>query len=130
MKFALLLSIQAYYLPFVFISAHALSRFAASIFIYTHVYARDDDTSKIKSVAQSLSIGDLIIAGIFGILPLLLFQKPGIFIIIIPLIVTIYIFGRYIKKWIGGYTGDCLGAAQQLCEIVFYLSFIVLWKYI
>jgi adenosylcobinamide-GDP ribazoletransferase len=38
--------------------------------------------------------------------------------------------GWYFKKWIGGYTGDCLGATQQLCEIIFYLSALALWKFI
>jgi adenosylcobinamide-GDP ribazoletransferase len=29
--------------------------------------------------------------------------------------------GYYFKKWIGGYTGDCLGATQQLAEVIIYL---------
>ncbi|HET7818742.1 MAG TPA: adenosylcobinamide-GDP ribazoletransferase, partial [Bacteroidia bacterium] len=36
----------------------------------------------------------------------------------------------YYKKWIGGYTGDCLGATQQISEIIFYLIVIVIWKFI
>jgi adenosylcobinamide-GDP ribazoletransferase len=35
----------------------------------------------------------------------------------------------YFKKWIGGYTGDCLGATQQITELFIYLSFLVLWKF-
>ncbi|WP_415864378.1 adenosylcobinamide-GDP ribazoletransferase [Thalassobellus suaedae] len=30
----------------------------------------------------------------------------------------------------GGQTGDCAGAVQQLSEVVFYLSAIALWKFI
>ena len=26
------------------------------------------------------------------------------------------------RRWLGGYTGDCLGAVQQLAEIGFYLG--------
>ena len=37
---------------------------------------------------------------------------------------------RYFTKWIGGYTGDCLGAVQQVTEIVIYLGFIVVWRYL
>jgi adenosylcobinamide-GDP ribazoletransferase len=37
--------------------------------------------------------------------------------------------GRYFKKWIGGYTGDCLGATQQISEVLIYLSYLVIWKY-
>ena len=28
------------------------------------------------------------------------------------------------------YTGDCLGATQQVCEVIFYLSIIGIWKFI
>lgn len=30
-----------------------------------------------------------------------------------------YLMGRYFNKWISGYTGDCIEATQQVCEIVF-----------
>jgi adenosylcobinamide-GDP ribazoletransferase len=34
----------------------------------------------------------------------------------------------FFAKWIGGYTGDCLGATQQLAEVILYLSFVsLLW---
>jgi adenosylcobinamide-GDP ribazoletransferase len=26
------------------------------------------------------------------------------------------------QRWLGGYTGDCLGATQQVSEIAFYLG--------
>jgi adenosylcobinamide-GDP ribazoletransferase len=29
---------------------------------------------------------------------------------------------RYFKQHIGGYTGDCLGATQQITEVGFYLG--------
>ena len=33
-----------------------------------------------------------------------------------------FLAGAYFKKRIGGYTGDCLGAAQQLAELAFLLA--------
>ncbi|HEX9958206.1 MAG TPA: adenosylcobinamide-GDP ribazoletransferase [Fibrella sp.] len=33
---------------------------------------------------------------------------------------------RFFTKWLGGYTGDCLGATQQLTEVVLYLSYVSL----
>ena len=30
--------------------------------------------------------------------------------------------GRLFKRRLQGFTGDCLGAAQQVCEIAFYLG--------
>jgi len=32
----------------------------------------------------------------------------------------------HIRRRIGGYTGDCLGAAQQLAEIGFYLGVVAM----
>ena len=30
------------------------------------------------------------------------------------------------RRWLGGYTGDCLGAVQQVSEIAFYLGVLAL----
>ncbi|MFP4018729.1 MAG: adenosylcobinamide-GDP ribazoletransferase [Bacteroidales bacterium] len=39
--------------------------------------------------------------------------------------IAYYFFSQYIKKWIGGYTGDCLGAMQQVTELTFYIAVLV-----
>lgn len=130
LKFFLLLSIDAALIPLCLITAHALSRWCAATFIFTHTYSRDDDSSKSKPVANNITLTNLLTATLLGLLPLIVFKSIFIFLIIPPLYLTKFFLGRYFKKWIGGYTGDCLGATQQVTEIVFYLSFIVLWKYI
>jgi adenosylcobinamide-GDP ribazoletransferase len=35
--------------------------------------------------------------------------------------------GRWFAKRLQGFTGDCLGATQQVCELAFYLGFLVTW---
>ncbi|MFI5149699.1 MAG: adenosylcobinamide-GDP ribazoletransferase [Bacteroidia bacterium] len=134
LKFSLLVSINPALLPLVLIAAHALSRFVTITFLYTHSYARPDtgteqDPSKIRPVAEKPRLTDLFIAGLFGIAPLFFFQNHWVFLLIIPLYLLKILLGRYFVKWIGGYTGDCLGATQQSTEILFYLCLIVLWKY-
>jgi adenosylcobinamide-GDP ribazoletransferase len=37
---------------------------------------------------------------------------------------------RYFNSKIGGYTGDCLGAGQQVAETVFYLCVSASWTFI
>jgi len=130
LKFSLLASFQPGQIPVLLIAAHALSRFVALTFIFTHTYARDDDSSKTKPVAQKPHISNLFIAAFFGLAPLLLFGTPWILLVLIPLFLMKVYLGWYFKKWIGGYTGDCLGATQQICEVLFYLSFVVLAKII
>jgi len=38
---------------------------------------------------------------------------------------TTFLAARYFVKRIGGYTGDCLGAAQQLAELAIYLGILI-----
>jgi adenosylcobinamide-GDP ribazoletransferase len=71
----------------------------------------------------------LILATIVALIPLLLL--PLICLLsIIPLLLGNVFLGRYFYRHIGGYTGDCLGASQQLTETIFYLSISALWIYI
>ncbi|MFN4146814.1 MAG: adenosylcobinamide-GDP ribazoletransferase [Runella sp.] len=37
--------------------------------------------------------------------------------------------GRFFVRWIGGYTGDCLGTTQQVSEMAIYLFLCGLWKF-
>lgn len=130
LKFYLLLSIETHFIPLVIFSAHAYSRFCAATFILTHNYVRENEDSKAKPVAKSLTFSNFIIAGVFGVSALLVFQCFYIFILLIPVYIIKMLLGKYFKKWIGGYTGDCLGATQQVCEVAFYLFYILLWKFI
>jgi adenosylcobinamide-GDP ribazoletransferase len=116
----------------VFISAHALSRLAAITIIFTHEYSRDDATSKSKPIAKNVTWKEVLGSFIFGLLPLvaLSYFQYKILLVLLPVFVTRYFLARYFQKWIDGYTGDCLGATQQVCEVVFYLSILFLWKFI
>ncbi|WP_370407722.1 adenosylcobinamide-GDP ribazoletransferase [Tenacibaculum dicentrarchi] len=115
-------------IPLVLISGHAISRFIATILLYTHEYVRDIDTAKVKPTTKKMSTKALIISGFFGILPLVFFQDIKIFAVLIPLLLTYLYMSRFFKKWIGGQTGDCAGALQQVSEVIFYLSILILWK--
>jgi adenosylcobinamide-GDP ribazoletransferase len=42
------------------------------------------------------------------------------------LVVVVWLsFSRKLSQQIGGYTGDCLGAMQQLCEVAFYFGIVI-----
>jgi adenosylcobinamide-GDP ribazoletransferase len=115
-----------------YVSAHSLSRLTATAMMRTLLYARLDETSKVKPVAKGISVGQFAIAAGFGLLPLLILSVfTGLWIylaFLIPLLLVLWRLARFFQKWIGGYTGDCLGATQQLAEVVVYLSFVsLLW---
>lgn len=115
-----------------FISVHALSRLAAISIIFTHEYSRDDASAKSKPIAKEHGWKEVLGSFFFGLLPLLALSyfNYKILLILIPVFLTRYFLARYFQKWIHGYTGDCLGATQQVCEVIYYLSLLFLWKFI
>ncbi|TGD56692.1 adenosylcobinamide-GDP ribazoletransferase [Flavobacterium humi] len=116
----------------VLVAAHSISRMAAISIVFTHEYAREDATSKSKPIAQSHTRAEVLGAGFFGLLPLVVLSyfQWQLLLVLLPVFCFRFFLARYFQKWIGGYTGDCLGAVQQVCEVVFYLSVIALWKFI
>jgi adenosylcobinamide-GDP ribazoletransferase len=114
-----------------FIMVQALSRLTAISIIFTTDYVRDDETSKSKPVGQNNTWKEILGAFIFGLAPLsyFVFISWKFVLIFLPLIFLRYFLIRYFKKWIGGYTGDCLGASQQIAEVVIYLTIIVITNF-
>ncbi|MCF0052560.1 adenosylcobinamide-GDP ribazoletransferase [Dyadobacter sp. LJ53] len=115
-------------------SAHAWSRLMPVFVIFTQPYARVGLESKAKAATQMVGWTSIATGCLFALIPLILLgwvsQTPFIWICcILPAIIT-FALTRYFKKWIGGYTGDCLGAIQQTSEVTFYLSLTALWKFI
>ena len=117
-------------IPFMIICGHAISRFAAISFLYTHDYSSTGQKTKSESITKKINATDLCIGAVFGILPLLCFLNPWIFLAIIPVYLSRLLLGSLFVKWIGGFTGDCLGATQQITEVVFYLSAIIILRFL
>lgn len=107
--------------------AHVLSRFSAATIIYTHEYSRADGSSKIKPIAKKLSAANLAIGAIWLIPALLWFQSGWMLLVFIPVYGMKMYLARYFQKWIDGYTGDCLGATQQINEVLTLLFCLALW---
>lgn len=111
----------------VLVVGHALSRATALTFIFTHEYARENEDSKAKPVAKKISFAELLLGLGFGVLPLLVYAAGQLnfwfLLVLLPLWVVKWYLARYFIKWIGGYTGDCLGVTQQVAEVVVYLFF-------
>ncbi len=115
----------------IFLIGHSLSRFIALTFVYSHDYVREDLLSKAKPIGKKISASEIIISSIFGFLPIFLFSPWAVgALVIAPLFILKFYLGYYFKKWIGGYTGDCLGATQQISEVVIYLYFIGVLKFL
>ena len=118
-KIAALSHLPSATLPVVLVAGHALSRFAALLLIRFQVYVRE--TGKAKPLAQRISRGELMLGALFGLAPLALLQPHWLWALL-PVALVWGWFCRKLHQRLGGYTGDCLGAMQQLCEVAFYLG--------
>ena len=127
-KFIALTEIPLSMMMIVMIAGHSFSRLCAVGVVATSVYVRENDDAKAKPLAKTISIKEIIPAIIFGLLPLVMLGKLSV-AILLPVVVTFFL-RRYFHKWIGGYTGDCLGTAQQVAELMFYLGILAAWKFI
>lgn len=113
----------------IILTGHSLSRFMGVTVIRQYPYVTPDDGSKSKPVTTAPpALPALLVAGFFGILPMILLPPVFLFTLV-PVVAARFWLAAWFNKWIGGYTGDCLGAIQQVTEIVFYLSCIVVWTY-
>lgn len=109
------------------IAAHGFSRLMAASLMLTQRYIRDDDSARAKPAAQQISYLSFIIALLTGIAPLILLYAAGAHTFNLFAAVTASLLMRAYLAWrlqkrLGGYTGDCLGAVQQLTELAFYLG--------
>jgi adenosylcobinamide-GDP ribazoletransferase len=118
-KFQALSHLSAATIPLALVAGHALSRFCATLVIATQRYVKHEGKS--KPLATQIAPGELLVAAVFGLLPLVLLDVR-LLLALVPVALVWLWFSAKIRTRIGGYTGDCLGAMQQLTEIAFYIG--------
>jgi len=113
------------------ILANTLSRVVATSLISTMPYVALDADSKVKALAQELSTSSLTILLVTGLLiagalvSLSLLSLGECVLLMVILFIFRSLLAYWFKHQLGGYTGDCLGAAQQSSEIVIYFSLLI-----
>lgn len=107
---------------------HAASRIPPLLIMAGMRYVREDDSARAKPVAQGLGVADWLTGLLLGLAPLC---AGVVYAALTPwraLAVVLALGGMglacaaYFRQRIGGYTGDALGAAQQVCELTGYLT--------
>lgn len=120
-KFLALQAFPSTIIPLTLIAAHAFSRLMPVMIIFTSWYSREDELSKVKPIGKRGKNSDLFLAGIFGLLPMVFFPWQFMAVVVPLSLLVTFLFKKYIEHKIDGYTGDCLGALQQITEVLFYL---------
>jgi adenosylcobinamide-GDP ribazoletransferase len=121
------------------VSAHPLSRWCALTLIHRLPYVGDAEHSRAKPVVARMSGAELGIAAVFGIAPLLfcgycVMQRSSVAAAIwvgasvAASLCMLLFLARWFVRRLGGYTGDTLGATQQLTEVACYLGMLAAWK--
>lgn len=110
----------------VLIAGHALSRACAVTLLFASNYVGNPELSKVRAVAQPMSRGEFAVAAIIGVAPLYWCGMHAVAGLVSAMIV-LYVLARWFLRRLGGFTGDTLGATQQLTEVVFYLA-VVAWS--
>ncbi|MBQ4839195.1 adenosylcobinamide-GDP ribazoletransferase [Pseudoalteromonas luteoviolacea] len=111
--------------------AQTLSRVSATSLIGKLPYVQLDSQSKVKPIAKSLNAQCRTILYVTGGVVLFLTYLLSLMSIwqIVTLIATLWVTRGLCQLWfkhqLGGYTGDCLGAAQQVSEIAIYTYCVV-----
>ncbi|MDD2659890.1 MAG: adenosylcobinamide-GDP ribazoletransferase [Methylococcales bacterium] len=128
LKISLLADMLPAAAPLVLLTGNSISRLPPLLLMQRYSYARNNDSKSAGAVYQP-NIQELAVAAITAFLPLILL--PALCLLaIFPVLAVNWYLGRYFYRHIGGYTGDCLGASQQIAETVFYLSVSALWTFI
>ena len=102
------------------IVAHPLSRVVAASMIFSEQYVTEDDGSKSKPLAQHQHINDLLILCLSGFAVLACLNGMVAFVLLLSLVAIRQLLIWGFNRQIGGYTGDTLGAAQQISELMCY----------
>jgi len=131
LKWATCAAIPAGAFPLLVIAAHVQSRWCACGLIWRLKYVRIED-AKAKAVADGMGARDWLLSGALGaaaVAPVAIaaqVQRVPVFATLAAAAAAAGVVaaaaGAYFRKRIGGYTGDCLGAVQQLTELVFLLA--------
>ncbi|NAW67330.1 adenosylcobinamide-GDP ribazoletransferase [Photobacterium halotolerans] len=111
-------------LAIVLIIAYTLSRTVAASLIFDMPYVSDASTSKSKPLANAQTVPELLFSVATGVLVCLVLAPDLALVLIVAAVLFRIGFKAWLNARLGGFTGDCLGAAQQLMELLIYLILI------
>jgi adenosylcobinamide-GDP ribazoletransferase len=126
LKFAALAALPLEQVIPALLLAHGLSRLVAVSYLLDLPYVQDIDQSKVKPLATGLSVRSAMFATLTVLPLLLLLSLTQALAVLLLLLVFRQLFAVYLKHRLGGYTGDCLGMAQQFAEVLIYLLLVAL----
>jgi adenosylcobinamide-GDP ribazoletransferase len=115
--------------------AHVVSRTWPLLIIRLLPHVGDTAASKSKPLADQITLGSLGVAFLWCFSALALVQTAWQAINLVAVCAALLASGmafvvmwRWFARRLQGFTGDCLGATQQVCELAFYLGLALAWS--
>lgn len=110
---------------------HVISRFMPLFIIRSLPHVGETQQSKSKPLADQIGNASLLAATVWAGLAFVFLYlfAPGVpwWAAAFGALVALVYMWRFLKRRLGGFTGDGLGATQQLCEVAFYLGLLLAW---
>jgi adenosylcobinamide-GDP ribazoletransferase len=133
LKWSALTALPVAAFPAIVVAAHVVSRWCAIGLVWALHYARAEGEGKSRAFDGGLSGAQWLLSGAIGMAAAAI---PAVWTgaVIHPALAAAAAVGfavasgaavaaaAYFRRRIGGYTGDCLGAVQQVCELTFLLG--------
>jgi adenosylcobinamide-GDP ribazoletransferase len=115
------------------IGAHLMSRWCAGALMWSLPYVRIDGDSKTRAAVEGCTAGEWLIGGLIGLAgfaPIAasclratgVLEARALVAGALGAVAMAGIAAGYFRRRIGGHTGDCLGAVQQLTELAFLVA--------
>lgn len=124
LKLAALIALPVTLVPVTFVIGHCLSRASAVIVMVTSDYVRSEGTA--KPVATGLARQGIVLvfatAGLIGFISIAAVGFSATLGAFVGVVLGHVAARMYFETRLGGYSGDCLGATQQLSEVGLYLG--------
>lgn len=108
-------------------AADIFSKLCTSLMINTLPYVRKEEESKTKVVYRPASLASYWLILLLSLLPWIFIRDSYYLAALIPPIGCSFLLRNYLKRKIGGYTGDCCGAAVLITEQMCYLGIIIVY---
>ncbi len=129
LKWSSLSALEPAHLLLSLLLAHSLSRAFTISLIAVLPYVQADAISKAKPIAQKWHIKDLALAWSWCLIPLCFIPLAWTATLLLMGGLATWAIRRWFNKRLKGYTGDALGASQQIHEVMIYILLVALSSY-
>jgi len=101
------------------ISAHVIARWTSLPLIYNNAYVREQGTG--KPFAATVTLSRVLYSSFFTLLIVVLCVQMKTIYLLVTVVAFLLLAQTWLRRQLGGITGDTLGAVNSLAELLVYL---------